>query len=177
MNRIFKWTAPLMLTAASVLSAAGSAIAQEASIRRQPRAQVNAEVFPLVAETLAEQLEEAFYSNDQDYYENRSIPRQLLWVLGISHTENEVNRDGAATHRVIEQLWKEQGRDTAVIRTRDLPNPYQSSLLLDPTLPEQEFAPTSIRQPIAAPPAIPVRPAVTPRPTLTPTPGPVRALW
>ncbi|NET54520.1 MAG: hypothetical protein F6K09_39825 [Merismopedia sp. SIO2A8] len=172
MHHTLKWATGLCVAAASMLLVGESAIAQEASIGRQPRPLVNAEQFPLVAETLAEQMDDTFYSNDQNYYENRSIPRQILWFFGLSHTEGEINRDGAAVNRLVQRMWDEQTSEDALIRTRDLPNPYQSSLFLEPTIPPEDFGPTSIRQPIAAPPVLRNPVTSSPEPS-----SPVRALW
>lgn len=171
MHHTLKWTASLLVVTGSVLMTGRGAIAQESLVERSL---IDAERFPLVVETLAEQMDDAFYSNDQNYYKNRSIPRQILWFFGLSHTEVEVNNDGAAVNRLVEQFWDEQAREDTLIRTRDLPNPYQSSLFLEPTLPQEDFGPTSIRQPIAPPPVL--RRPVTSTPVPIPA-APVRALW
>ncbi|NEQ95678.1 MAG: hypothetical protein F6K30_02920 [Cyanothece sp. SIO2G6] len=178
MNHTSKWAMGLSLAAVSILAVGNGAIAQENGVIiveiedvdgvTRPRAQVDARIFPYVAETLGDRAVDTFYTNDQNYYDNRSIGRQILWFFGLSHTENEVNQDGRLISQFTQDAWHEQASSTATIRTIDLPNPYTSSLLLDPTIPEQQFPPTSIRQPIA-PPTVVADPEVTP--------GPVRALW
>lgn len=185
MNHTSKWAIGLSMAAASLFYTSSGAIAQENGVIlyeengiiyvefedvdgvTRPRAQVDPRMFPHVAETLNDQALETFYTNDQDYYENRSIDRQILWFFGLSHTENEITDDGRKISQFAEDMWHEQSSSTATVRTLDLPNPFTSSLLLDPTIPEPQFAPTSIRQPIAAPPSSPS----------TGYSGPVRALW
>ncbi|MGK7890792.1 MAG: hypothetical protein AB4042_15780 [Leptolyngbyaceae cyanobacterium] len=176
MNYTSKWAVGFSIAAASLLWAGSGAIAQEEVIIyiddvdgvTEPRAQVDATIFPYVVEDLSDRALDTFYSNDQDYYNNRSIGRQLLWFFGVSHTENEINRDGRAISEFAQDAWHEQASSTATVRTRDLPNPFTSSLLLDPIVPEQQFPPTRIRQPIAPP---------TVAEPSSGSPGPVRALW
>jgi len=167
MDHMTRWAVGASLMTASVLLAGGSAIAQNANFAADPRIPVDATRFPHVADTLAEQMEDTFYTNDQNYYNNRSIGRQVLWFFGLSHTDQEINRDGAAISSFVDEAWFEQNNSTGLVRTMDLPNPYQSSLLLDPTVPVQSFPPTTLRQPIAPPPIV-----ATPRNN-----NPVPALW
>lgn len=160
-NHNFKWVASVSMAAVSSLIIGGEAIAQET------RQVIDADKFPLVQETLAERMEEVFYTNDQPYYVNRGIPRQISSFIGASFIENEINEDARLIHEFATQMWEEQTSSTPVVRTPDLPNPYQSSLLLEPTIAQQEFPATFVRQPIGAPPTV-VR--TTPR-------QPVQALW
>ncbi|MEM9218410.1 MAG: hypothetical protein AAGD25_29225 [Cyanobacteria bacterium P01_F01_bin.150] len=164
MNRTFKWLTGISVAVMSTVMVGNEAIAQEV------RPIVDGTIFPLVSSDLAEQMEEVFYTNGKPYYTNRGIPRQIAIFLGTSFGDNEITNDAELIHEFANQLWEEQAKSGPLIRTQDLPNPYQSSLLLEPTIAEQEFEGTFIRQPIAAPPT----PTVT-----TPRQGnrPVQALW
>ena len=163
MNRHFKWVAGISMATLSTLLVGSGAIAQEA------RQRVDAEIFPLVRTDLDEQMEEVFYTNDQPYYTNRGMARQISSFIGTSFVENEINEDARLIHEFAIQMWDEQASSGPLIRTPDLPNPYQSSLSLEPTIAQQEFPATFVRQPIAPPPAI-SRPSSVPN-------RPVPALW
>ena len=163
MNRHLKWVASVSVAAISTLLVGSGAIAQEA------RQRVDADIFPLVSSDLAEQMEEVFYTNDKPYYTNRGIPRQIASFIGTSFGDNEITEDARLIHEFVSQLWEEQAFSNPPVRTPDLPNPYQSSLLLEPNIAQQEFPSTFVRQPIAPPPAV-SRPAAT-------TNRPVQALW
>lgn len=165
MNLNFKWVASVSVAVMTTVVMGSGAIAQEA------RQRVDAEIFPLVSSDLAEQMEAVFYTNDQPYYTNRGLPRQISSFLGISFGDNEINEDARLIHEFAIQLWEEQAKSGPLIRTPDLPNPYQSSILLEPTLAQQEFPATFIRQPIAAPPTV----STTSPPV--PINRPVQALW
>ncbi|MEB3355390.1 MAG: hypothetical protein VKK04_01495 [Synechococcales bacterium] len=129
--------------------------------------------FDLEAQSIPEALEEAFFSNDEEFFVNRGIGRQLSWLLGFGFPENEIVRDGRALDRLYKEILEQQVSTTPLIRTPDLPNPYQTSVLLSPDLDivVQEFEQTTIRQPIPAPAAPPQIVAPPPPPT------PVPALW
>ena len=118
-------------------------------------------------------METVFYTHDQPYYTNRSLPRQISNFLGISFGDNEITKDARLIHEFANQLWEEQAKSGPLIRTPDLPNPYQSSLLLEPTIAQQEFPTSAIRQPIVAPPTV-ARPAGE---IPVPVNRPVQALW
>lgn len=102
----------------------GAAIAQSTS-STQPHA----------APTLADKFEQTYFSNDPNFFRNRSIGRQLNWLFGINgFSENEINRDAAQLHKLFESSLKQQTTSDPVIRTRDLPNPYDSSILTSPNI-------------------------------------------
>ena len=106
-------------------------------------------VFPSVASaqtetpkvyTTNETFERAFFSNDPNFYENStSFKRQLDWILGTgagfgsSFPENEITRDGALLHTLYTDVLRQQASNDPYIRTPDLPNPYNSSLLTSPS--------------------------------------------
>lgn len=88
-------------------------------------------------ETLADRFEQVFYTNDKDYFENRSFLRQLDFLIGIgslktSFIENEIDADTKAVTILYKDALLQQGSSGLVVRTRDLPNPYETSILQSP---------------------------------------------
>lgn len=84
--------------------------------------------------TLADRFEDVFYSQDKNYYENRSFFRQLDMIVGwgsfkTSFVENEITADTEAVHNLYVEALANQVSSDPIIRTRDLPNPYESSIL------------------------------------------------
>ena len=171
MNHMFRWVASASVATASTLVMGSAVVAQDAAIAQEQRPRVDATIFPNVVTTLEEQALDTFYSNDQDYLDNRSIGRQVLWIFGIRYTDHEIVDDGKAIQSFVQEAWDEQNSNTAVIRTMDLPNPFQSSLLLESGIPPEDFPPTTFQQPIAPPP-----PVASPAPQFF-RPEPVPALW
>lgn len=77
-----------------------------------------------------EQFERVFFDNDREYFNNRSLERQLDYLFGIrnSFTENEINRDAKNIHELyVEVLEQQVGRDP-ILLTPDMPNPFNTSL-------------------------------------------------
>lgn len=102
----------------------GAAFAQNAA-HTQPKAD----------ETLAETFERTFFNNDPNFFQNRSLGRQLNWMFGWNgFAENEINRDAAQVHDLLRTSLKQQTNSDRVIRTRDLPNPYETSILSSPKI-------------------------------------------
>ena len=63
--------------------------------------------------------------------------RQLDFILGIgspknSFVDNEINADTRAVTILYKDELLKQGSSDRVIRTRDLPNPYDTSILQSP---------------------------------------------
>ncbi len=88
-------------------------------------------------ETLADRFEQVFYTNDKDYFENRSFLQQLDFLIGIgslktSFIENEIDADTKALTILYKDALLQQGSSDQVVRTRDLPNPYETSILQSP---------------------------------------------
>ncbi len=80
--------------------------------------------------SVEEQFNRVFFSNDKDFFENRSIPRQLDYLFGLrnSFPENEINRDARALHRLYVELLEQQVSSDPILLTPDLPNPFYTSL-------------------------------------------------
>ena len=88
-------------------------------------------------QTLSDRFEQVFYTNDKEFTRNRSFVRQLDFILGIgsprtSFVDNEINADTRAVTILYKDELLKQGSSDRVIRTRDLPNPYDTSILQSP---------------------------------------------
>jgi hypothetical protein len=86
-------------------------------------------------ETLSDTFERTYFNNDPNFYQNRSFKQQLNWMFGINgFSDNEINRDAAQIHELWQTSLKQQTASDPVIRTRDLPNPYNTSILSSPQI-------------------------------------------
>ncbi|HCF28884.1 MAG TPA: hypothetical protein DEV81_17170 [Cyanobacteria bacterium UBA11049] len=122
--RIFHSLSSILVLAIATTGFHGSAIAQPKP-STQPKAQP----------TLAESFERAFFANDPAFYRNRSWGRQLDLLFGFKgFIEREINRDAASVHNLYQSSLKQQNSRVPAIRTRDLPNPYETSILTSPKI-------------------------------------------
>lgn len=93
---------------------------------------------PSGKETISETFNRAFFKNDPDFFRNRSFGRQLDFILGTpslrgnSFPENEISRDAEVVDIVYQDGLEQQVSSGPIIRTRDLPNPYETSILRSP---------------------------------------------
>lgn len=86
-------------------------------------------------ETLGDTFERTYFNNDPNFFQNRSFKRQLNWMFGINgFPDNEINRDAAQIHDLWQSSLQQQTNSDPVIRTRDLPNPYGTSILSSPQI-------------------------------------------
>ncbi|MDX2240299.1 MAG: hypothetical protein NW224_06430 [Leptolyngbyaceae cyanobacterium bins.302] len=145
------------ITLSTVFSAA--AIAQDA------------EDFPLVQGVrfgqVAHEFEDAFFSHNRDYVRNRSFTGQLKRIFG-PFPENSMNRDLREVHDLYQETFFKQMNSGPILRTVDLPSPFQYSLR---TLP-----PPAVVAPIESPPPVVITPPVAPVAPVAPA-KPVPALW
>lgn len=113
--------------------------------------------------------DEAYFSSGGNFFDNRTVFGQTKFLLG-PFTENQINRDG---QNVLDTYRKTLARQTGagpVVRTIDVPSPFNQSLRTVLNTPPTPF-PVVERIPPYYPPAT-VMP--TPPPTVT---SPVPALW
>jgi hypothetical protein len=91
-------------------------------------------------ETTNDVFERAFFRHDRNFYENGTPKRQLDSLLGSgsgfrnSFPENEIARDAELINTVYRDVLTQQVGNDPYIRTPDLPNPYDTSLLMSPRL-------------------------------------------
>jgi hypothetical protein len=121
------WTGLLVLIATGTLIPA-VVMAQPA----EPNADTIGDLTP------ADAINRAFYKNDPNFFRNRDLDRQFDLIFGpglINRTtfpENEIARDSQLVDLIYRDALEQQVSSDPIIRTPDLPNPYNSSLLTNP---------------------------------------------
>lgn len=92
--------------------------------------------FPLTGYTLDEAMDRAYYRFDKPAYQDQLLPRQLYYIFGPSlnpfrgnFPEIEITQDAQEVHKLYVEAMRIQNTSGPVLRTRNLPNPYNSSLL------------------------------------------------
>ena len=91
-------------------------------------------------ETTSDVFERAYFRHDRNFYENGSLKRQLDSFLGSgssfggSFPENEIARDAELVNTLYHDVLTQQVGNDPYIRTPDLPNPYDTSLMMSPRL-------------------------------------------
>ena len=129
MSMRFKGLISLLMIAATSTVFTSAAVAQE-----------EVTVTPVSTEPLAEAFERVLYKNAGNFYENRSLEKQINFILGQgslirnSFPENEIIRDARLVRVLYNDALEQQVSTTPLIRTPDLPNPYDTSLLVNPSL-------------------------------------------
>lgn len=125
--------------------------------------------------SIPDQFDRAFSSNDRTFYENRSEARQFNFLFGVGSivrsgfVENEINRDGRAINNLYRQVLTRQLSNSPIIRTQDIPNPFNTSVRLLPRSAEAS------RQLPGQPPIVETAPSSTLPPGDNRSPVP--ALW
>lgn len=89
---------------------------------------------PIRVETLPDAIERAFYNDSGDLYHNRSIPRQIQYMFGpglpgkATFPELELERDALRINRIYRDALQQQLSSDPILRTPDLPNPFNGTL-------------------------------------------------
>jgi hypothetical protein len=137
--------------------ATSAAIAQTATIP----------YIPIVGEgTIPQKFEEEYYTHDENFFENRTIPRQVnAWFGPAGFVDNEIGWDSKRVNELYQEVLGRQLSSGPILRTTDLPNPFNLSL---------ETIPRYTAQPV--PPPFPTIERLPVR-TSPPPSGPVPALW
>lgn len=82
--------------------------------------------------------ERALFKNYPNYFGDNTFERDINMIFGPgslfqnSFPENEIARDGELVDIVYKDALHQQATNDPYIRTPDLPNPYNSSLLASP---------------------------------------------
>lgn len=96
-------------------------------------------------ESTSDVFERAYFRHDRNFYENTTPQRQLDSLLGIgssprnSFPENEINSDAELVNTLYRDVLVQQAMNDPYLRTPDLPNPYNTSLLMSPRLNANKF--------------------------------------
>ena len=84
--------------------------------------------------SLAETFEAAYFEHTGNNYQNSSIIGQLNTIFGFKgFPENQISADGKLVDRVYTNAMKNQSQAGSPIRTRNLNNPYDTSLIENPS--------------------------------------------
>jgi hypothetical protein len=96
-------------------------------------------------ETASEAMERAFFKNSPNYYRNQGINRDIDLILGTgtplrsSFPEKEIERDAALINSLYRDIIMQQAMNDPYIRTPDLPNPYNTSLMMSPRMNQERL--------------------------------------
>ncbi len=82
-------------------------------------------------EAVPDAVDRAFDTNVSDYRGPKFTVQSLIGTG--SFPENAIARDGDHLHRLYRDLLTQQVSNDPIIRTADLPNPYNTSILTLPT--------------------------------------------
>ncbi len=89
-------------------------------------------------ETTSNAFERAYFRHDPNFYDNGSSKRQLDSLIGsggkagTTFPDNEIAKDGELVNTLYRDALAQQATNDPYLRTPDLPNPYDSSLLMSP---------------------------------------------
>lgn len=88
--------------------------------------------------SIPDAFDDAFFESSKTYYQNRTLWRQIDLILGqgllyrSSFPEVEIERDARRTEDLYRRVLYQQVSSDPIIRTPDLPNPFDTSLLQQP---------------------------------------------
>ena len=89
-------------------------------------------------ENTSEAFDRAFFKNGPTFYRDNGLKREIDWMFGPgsilknSFPENEIARDGELVNIVYRDVLQQQTTSDPYIRTPDLPNPYNTSVMMSP---------------------------------------------
>lgn len=109
-----------------VLGTSGAILAPSKSLAQTRSNEYNEEIMPVT-----EAFDRAFYGRSGSIRFKTSLVGQLL-RLTILYPEKEISRDGRRLERLYRELLLHQTMSDPLIRTRDLDNPFNSSILTMP---------------------------------------------
>ncbi|MDM9383226.1 hypothetical protein QUB80_21275 [Chlorogloeopsis sp. ULAP01] len=87
-----------------------------------------------------EVIERAFFENSPNFYNGNNMKSEIDLILGPgslfrnSFPENKIARDAELINIVYQDILYQQVSSDPYLRTPDLPNPYNTSLLMSPRL-------------------------------------------
>lgn len=84
--------------------------------------------------SINEQFERAFFRSSDTFYQNRSIFDQIsFYLLPLTYPERQAERDAERVNKLYHAVMEVQTSSDPIIRTPDLPNPFDESLLTLPS--------------------------------------------
>ena len=86
------------------------------------------------SKSLNDTFKEAYFEHTGNNFQNSSFVGVLNTIVGFKgFPENQISADGKLIDRVYEDALKQQSRAVSPIYTRDLTNPYSTSLQENPS--------------------------------------------
>ena len=80
-------------------------------------------------ETISEMFGRAIFENEPDFYRNRSVESRINLIFGLnSFPDRKILRDARLVNRLYQDVLNQQGSADPIIRSLDLPNPYDTSV-------------------------------------------------
>lgn len=121
------------LGVAASIAALSGAIALNTTVPDAIAQSVNSNPIPF--KTIPDAFNEAFTHRSQDAFSTVfTTGRQIDWMFGIAgFPEIEITRDSQLAHELYVDVWWQQLWSGPMIRTPDMPNPFNSSTLSNPT--------------------------------------------
>ncbi len=122
------------LLSALVLATASSVLASAAKAQTDPSG-----FEPIRLETIPEAFERTIFTDSKDFYHSRSIPGQIRYLLGpgipgrAGFADLEIERDAERTFNLYREVLEQQVSSDPIIRTLDAPNPFNTTLRLQPS--------------------------------------------
>lgn len=111
----------LAIAILSIVTSVGAAKAQEQ------------ETEPSRYQPFADEFNRAFRRTSGDYFRNRQLAEQLGDFFGVpSFPDQAISQDNKNVHKLYRELMEAQFNSTPIIRTPDLPSPYDSSIMTAP---------------------------------------------
>jgi len=89
-------------------------------------------------ETTSNSFERAYFRHDPNFYDNGSLKRQIDSLIGpggefgTTFPDNEIAKDAELVNTLYHDVLAQQATNDPYLRTPDLPNPYDSSVLMSP---------------------------------------------
>jgi len=91
-------------------------------------------------ETLNDAFNRALYTNSGNFFREQGLLNQTNTILGQgsivrnSFAENRIARDARLVNLLYRDALQQQASDGPLIRTPDLPTPYDTSVLVNPSI-------------------------------------------
>ena len=111
------------------------------------------------------QYDDAFFSSDGTFYDNRTVFGQTKFLLG-PFVENQISRDGQNLYDTYVKTLAQQTGAGPVVRTIDVPSPFNQSLRAVLSAGSERTYPVADRIPPYYPPVTPAPAPATPVPAL-----------
>jgi hypothetical protein len=79
---------------------------------------------------IGDAITQALFNKSGDIYRNAGIDRQAVLLFGLSFPDHEALSDTQSLNKIYQDAIRQRG--SIPVRTTDLPNPFNSSLLTSP---------------------------------------------